>query len=96
MSKLSPKREDKRKIKSQKTPNKQRTKKIGLTKKSQPNSIHSLRSLAAIGYLRRYSQEKKLFKRKSNLRSLISPKNTFRKAWQTSKRELKNDISCDY
>ena len=34
LSKLSPKREDKRKIKSQKTPNKQRTKKIGLTKKS--------------------------------------------------------------
>ena len=34
LSKLSPKREDKRKIKNQKTANKQRTKKIGLTKKS--------------------------------------------------------------
>ena len=46
----------------------------------------------AIGYPRRYSQEKKLFERKSNLRSLSSPKNTFQKAWQTAKRELRNEI----
>ena len=56
----------------------------------QPNSNHSqARGLLAIGYPGRYSQEKKLFERKSNLRSLSSPTNTFQKAWQTAKRELK-------